>query len=103
MPTNLRLCCGAAKPGVAILNDSVFVATLDAHLVALNASTGRKKWETGIADFRDGYSMSGAPLALGDRVVVGVAGAEFGIRGFIAAYAASDGRLLWKFNTVPGP
>lgn len=103
VPTNLPLCCGPVNRGVAILNDSVFVGTLDAHLVALNASTGRKKWETRVADFRDGYSMTGAPLALGDRVVVGVAGGEFGIRGFIAAYAASDGRLLWKFNTVPGP
>jgi len=103
VPSGLRLCCGSVNRGVAILNDSVFVATLDAHLVALNASTGRKKWEIKVADFGDGYSMTGAPLALGDRVVVGVAGGEFGIRGFVAAYDARDGRLLWKFNTVPGP
>jgi alcohol dehydrogenase (cytochrome c) len=101
--SELSLCCGSVNRGVAILNDSVFVATLDAYLVALNASTGRKKWETKVADFRDGYSMTGAPLALGDRVIVGVAGGEFGIRGFIAAYRASDGQLLWKFNTVPDP
>jgi alcohol dehydrogenase (cytochrome c) len=103
LPSGLPLCCGSVNRGVAILDDSVFVATLDAHLVAINASTGRKKWETRVADFRDGYSMTGAPLALGDRVIVGVAGGEFGIRGFIAAYSASDGRLLWKFSTVPGP
>lgn len=103
VPADLPVCCGSVNRGVAILNDSVFAATLDAHLVAVNASTGRKKWETRVADFRDGYSMTGAPLALGDRVIVGVAGGEFGIRGFVAAYGASDGRLLWKFNTVPGP
>ncbi len=103
VPSKLQLCCGSVNRGVAILNDSVFVATQDANLVALNASTGRKKWETEVADFRDGYSMTGAPLALGDRVVVGVAGGEFGIRGFVAAYDARDGRLLWKFNAVPGP
>jgi alcohol dehydrogenase (cytochrome c) len=101
--SDLPLCCGTVNRGVAILNDSVFVATLDAHLVALNASTGRKKWEAKVAEFRDGYSMTGAPLALSDRVIVGVAGGEFGIRGLIAAYRASDGQLLWKFNTVPGP
>jgi len=103
VPNRLGLCCGAVNRGVAILDDSVFVATLDAHLVALNASTGARKWEIEVADFRDNYSMTGAPLALGDRVVVGVAGGDFGIRGFVAAYGARDGRLLWKFNTVPGP
>ena len=101
--SGLPVCCGSVNRGVAILDGSVLVATLDAHLVAVNASTGRKKWETKVADFREGYSMTGAPLALGDRVIVGVAGGEFGIRGFIAAYSVSDGRLLWKFNTVPGP
>lgn len=103
VPANLPLCCVSANRGVAILRDSVFVQTLDAHLVALDASTGRKKWTTKVADSRDGYSMTGAPLALGDRVVVGVAGGEFGIRGFVAAFSAADGRLLWKFYTVPGP
>jgi alcohol dehydrogenase (cytochrome c) len=103
LPSGVPACCGQVNRGVAILDDSVFVATLDAHLVAVDASTGRKKWETKVADFRDGYSMTGAPLALGDRVIVGVAGAEFAVRGFIAAYSASDGSLLWKFSTVPGP
>lgn len=101
--SELPVCCGSVNRGVAILNDSVFVATLDAHLVALDASTGRKKWDIKIADSNDGYSMTAAPLALSDRVIVGVAGGEFGIRGFVAAYRASDGHLLWKFDTVPGP
>ncbi len=101
--SGVPLCCGSPNRGVAILGDSVFVATLDAYLVALDTSTGRKKWETKVADFRDGYSMTGAPLAISDRVIVGVAGGEFGIRGFLAAFSATDGRLLWKFYTVPGP
>lgn len=103
VPADLPLCCGAVNRGVAILQDLVFVQTLDAHLVALDASTGRKKWEIKVADHRDGYSMTGAPLALNDRVVVGVAGGELGIRGFVAAFSAADGRALWKFYTVPGP
>ncbi|HET7764428.1 MAG TPA: PQQ-binding-like beta-propeller repeat protein [Burkholderiales bacterium] len=103
LPSGLPLCCGSINRGVAILDDAVFVATLDAHVVAIKASNGRKRWETRVADFRDGYSMTGAPLALRDRVIVGVAGGEFGIRGFVAAYRASDGERLWKFDTVPGP
>ena len=103
LPSGMPLCCGSINRGVAILDDAVFVATLDAYLVAIKASDGRKRWETKVADFRDGYSMTGAPLALRDRLIVGVAGGEFGIRGFVAAYRASDGQLLWKFDTVPGP
>ena len=103
LPAGLSLCCGSVNRGVAILDDAVFVATLDSHLVAIRASDGRKRWETRVADIRHGYSMTGAPLALRDRVIVGVAGGEFGIRGFVAAYRASDGQLLWKFDTVPGP
>ena len=103
LPSDLPLCCGSINRGVAILDDAVFVATLDAHLLAIKASNGRKRWETRVGDYHDGYSMTGAPLALRDRVIVGVAGGEFGIRGFVAAYRASDGQLLWKFDTVPGP
>lgn len=103
LPRDLSLCCGSPNRGAAILNDQLFVVTSDAHLVALNASTGRKTWDVEVADYHAGYSMTGAPLALDDRVVVGVAGGEFGIRGFVAAYAAADGRLLWKFDTIPAP
>ncbi|MEP6607260.1 MAG: PQQ-dependent dehydrogenase, methanol/ethanol family [Burkholderiaceae bacterium] len=103
VPDGLSLCCGSPNRGVAILGQTVFVATIDAYLVALDANTGKQRWTTKVANFRDGYSMTGAPLALADRVVVGVAGGEFGIRGFLAAFDAEDGRLLWKFNTVPGP
>jgi len=103
IPEGLSLCCGMPNRGVAILGSTIYVATIDAHLVALDANTGKQRWIVKVADYRAGYSMTGAPLAFGDRVVVGVAGGEFGIRGFLAAFAAADGKPLWKFHTVPGP
>lgn len=103
VPPDLPLCCGAPNRGAAILGDSVFVATLDAYLVAVDVATGRRKWQAKVADPGEGYSMTGAPLAVRDRVLVGVAGGGHGIRGFVAAFAADDGRLLWKFHTVPAP
>jgi alcohol dehydrogenase (cytochrome c) len=101
-PAGLSLCCGMPNRGVALLGKTVYFATIDAHLVALDADSGRPRWDVAVADYRDGYSMTSAPLALPDRVVVGVAGGEFGARGLLAAYDP-DGHLLWKFNTVPGP
>lgn len=103
VPSNLLLCCGSVNRGVAILDGKVFVATLDARLVALDANTGRMLWEAPVAENRDGYAMTGAPLALKDRVLVGMSGSDYGMRGFVAAYSAADGKLLWKFYTAPGP
>jgi alcohol dehydrogenase (cytochrome c) len=103
VPDGLSVCCGMPNRGVAILGQTVFVATIDSFLVALDANTGKQRWIVKVADYRDGYTMTGAPLALGDRIVVGVAGGEFGIRGFIAAFDADKGQQLWKFYTVPGP
>ena len=103
VPDRLLLCCSAPNRGVAILGQTVFVATIDAYLVALDANTGKQRWITKVADYREGYSLTAAPLAVGDRVIVGVAGGEFGIRGFVAAFDAAEGRMLWKFYTVPAP
>lgn len=103
VPDGVPGCCGMPNRGVAVRGQTVFVATFDAFLVALDANTGKQRWIVKVADYHDGYSMTGAPLALGDRVVVGVAGGEFGIRGFLAAYDLAEGKLLWKFYTVPGP
>lgn len=103
IPERVPACCGMPNRGVAVLGRSVFVATIDSHLVAIDAITGRQQWTTTVADVEEGYTMTGAPLALSDRVIVGVAGGEFGARGFVAAFNAADGKLLWKFNTVPGP
>jgi PQQ-dependent dehydrogenase (methanol/ethanol family) len=89
--------------GIAILGNRLFVGTLDAALVALDARTGRELWETQVADTMQGYTITAAPLAVKDKIIVGVAGGEFGIRGFLDAYDASTGKRLWRFNTIPGP
>jgi len=102
-PSGILLCCGSSNRGVAVLDDMVFVETLDAHLIAFDAATGAKRWETEVANWHDGYSMTGAPLAMKDQIVIGVAGGDMGIRGFIAAYSPKDGSLRWKFDTIPGP
>lgn len=103
LPGSLSLCCGQVNRGVAVLNDKVYVGTLDAHLVALNARTGGVVWDKEIASPEDGYSITGAPLAVGDMVITGVAGSEFGARGFIQAVDARTGELRWRFYTVPEP
>lgn len=102
-PAKLPVCCGAFNRGVAVLGSRVYVATLDAYLVALDAATGKKVWEVQVANEKEGYTMTTAPLALDGKIVVGVAGGETGIRGFVAAYSADDGKRLWQFFTVPGP
>jgi alcohol dehydrogenase (cytochrome c) len=89
--------------GVAVLDDLVFVGTLDAQLAALDAKTGALRWIVRVADNTLGYGITSAPLVLKDRVITGVAGAEAGIRGFIDAYDAKTGKLLWRTHTVPGP
>src|SRR5437588_907568 len=89
--------------GVAVLGNRVFFGTLDAALVALDARTGQPLWETSVADTMLGYSITAAPLALKDRIVVGVAGGEYGVRGFIDAYDPVTGQRQWRFKTVPEP
>ena len=89
--------------GVALLGNRLFFGTLDAAVVALDARTGRVLWETHVADTMQGYTITAAPLAIRDKVIVGVAGGEFGIRGFLDAYDAATGKRLWRFYTVPGP
>jgi alcohol dehydrogenase (cytochrome c) len=101
--TDARPCCGRVNRGLAILGDKVFMATIDAKLVALDAKTGQPVWQTVVADASKGYAMTLAPLAVKDKIIVGVAGGEYGIRGFIAAYDAASGKEAWRFYTIPGP
>jgi alcohol dehydrogenase (cytochrome c) len=101
LPSQLPLCCGPVNRGVAMLGDRVFVGTLDAHLVALNASTGKVVWDVTVADASKGYSITAAPLTIDNMVVTGMAGGEFGVRGFIDAYDALSGERRWRFYTVP--
>lgn len=103
LPDHLSLCCGYVNRGLAVLGDKLFLGTLDAHLVALDMNTGKVSWDVEIADYKDGYSITGAPLALKNFVITGVAGGEFGIRGFVEARDASTGREIWRFDTIPQP
>jgi len=96
-------CCGPVNRGVAVLGDTLYTCTFDARLIALDLATGRPRWEVAVADPRTGHSMTAAPLAVKDKVIVGVAGGEFGIRGFLDAYDARTGDRAWRFWTVPGP
>ncbi len=89
--------------GVAVLGNRLFFGTLDATLVALDCRTGRPLWEVQVADTMKGYSITAAPLAIKDKIVVGVAGGEYGIRGFVDAFDPVTGKRLWHFNTIPGP
>lgn len=101
-PTQI-VCCGANNRGLAILGDTLFMGTLDAHLVAIDAQSGRPVWNTQVADSKAGYSLTLAPLVVKDKVIVGVGGGEYGIRGFVAAYDARTGKEVWRFSTIPGP
>ena len=103
LDTTQIVCCGANNRGLAILGDTLFMGTLDAHLVAIDAKSGRPLWTTKVAESKAGYSLTLAPLVVKDKVIVGVGGGEFGIRGFIAAYDARTGKEVWRFYTIPGP
>lgn len=103
LPEDLRICCGRNNRGVAILGDTLYMSTLDAHLAAIDARTGNLLWASAAADYRSGYSKTAAPLIVKDKVVTGIAGGEFGIRGFLDAYNASTGMRDWRTYTIPGP
>ena len=96
------VCCGAENRGVAILGDTLFMGTLDAHLVAIDAKNGKPLWNVQVADDKAAYSVTVSPLVVKDKVIIGVGGAEYGIRGFVAAHDAKTGRELWRFYTIPG-
>ena len=98
-----RPCCGRVNRGVAILGDTLFMGTIDAHLLAIDAKNGRPLWNAAVASAESGYAITHAPLVVKDKVIVGVAGGEFGIRGFIAAYNVRTGKEAWRFYTIPGP
>ncbi len=94
-------CCGPNNRGVAVYGDMVYFGTLDAKLVALNAADGSVVWETQIADPELGYSETMAPSAVDGKILIGTNGGEYGIRGFVKAFDATSGDLLWTFHTTP--
>ena len=103
LPDNLTACCGLVNRGFAALGERLFMVTLDAHLLALDMKTGAVVWDAILGDYKTGYAATLAPLVVKDKVIVGVAGGEYGIRGFIDAYDAQSGKRAWRFYTIPGP
>jgi alcohol dehydrogenase (cytochrome c) len=98
-----RVCCGSVNRGLAILGNTLFMGTIDGRLIAIDAKSGRPVWNIEVGDPKLGYSITHAPLIVKDKVIVGVAGGEYGVRGFIAAYNARSGHEDWRFYTVAGP
>ena len=98
-----RPCCGRINRGLAILGDTLFMGTIDAHVIAIDAKSGRPIWNREVANAAAGYALTHAPLVVKDKVILGVAGGEYGIRGFIAAFDAKTGREVWRFHTIPEP
>ena len=98
-----RVCCGSNNRGVAILGDALFMGTLDGRLVAIDTKTGKANWNVPVGDPKLGYSITMAPLIVKDKVLVGVGGGEYGIRGFVAAFDARTGKEVWRFYTVAAP
>jgi len=94
-------CCGPNNRGVAVMGDRLYMGTLDAKLLAFDAKTGKVLWSTQIADPEQGYSETMAPVAVNGKVLIGTNGGEYGIRGFVKAFDANDGKLLWTFYTIP--
>lgn len=101
--TTTIICCGPNNRGVAAYGDRVFVATLDDRLIALNQRDGTVAWQTQIDDPTAGYSQTAAPLIADGKLIVGTAGAEYGIRGYIKAFNPHDGKLLWTWYAIPAP
>ena len=98
-----RLCCGRVNRGLAILGQTLFMGTIDGHLIAVDAKSGRLVWDVSLTRPEAGYSLTLAPLVVKDKVIVGPAGGEYGIRGFLTAFDAKTGKQVWRFNTVAGP
>jgi len=98
-----RPCCGRVNRGLAMLGQTLFMTTIDAKLIALDAVTGQPLWQKSVADPAAGYAMTLAPLVVKDKIIIGVAGGEYGIRGFIAAHDAATGEEAWRFYTIPAP
>ncbi|MFL5104675.1 MAG: PQQ-dependent dehydrogenase, methanol/ethanol family, partial [Xanthobacteraceae bacterium] len=95
------VCCGVSNKGAAIYNGRIYRTTLDAHLMALDAKTGKELWKSKVAEWKDGYSLTLAPLIANGVLIIGNSGAEFGVRGFIDGYDTATGKQLWRKYTIP--
>ena len=97
------VCCGIINRGAALFDGKLFRTTLDAHVLALDAKTGKELWKSEVIDWKDGYAQTLAPLVADGVVITGVSGAEYGIRGFIDGWDPASGKHLWRTYTIPGP
>ncbi len=97
-----KACCDVNSRGPALYMDKLIIATLDGRLIALDRATGAPVWSTVTVDQTKMYTITGAPRVVKDKVVIGNAGAEFGVRGYVSAYDADTGELAWRFYVVPG-
>jgi len=97
------VCCGLDNRGVAYADGKIFFGRLDAKLVALDANTGEELWTATVADYKKGHAITSPPLVYKNLVVTGIAGGEYGIRGFVEAYDQKTGKSVWKTYTIPGP
>jgi len=109
-PKDFRVCCGRVNRGLAIHGNTLFMGTLDAHLLAIDTKSGKLVWDTVVANSADPtcrgdacYAITHAPLVVKDKVLVGTAGAEGFVRGFVAAFDVTTGKEVWRFFTVPAP
>jgi len=100
--TGVKACCDTVNRGVAAYEGKLFVGTLDGRLVALDAATGNEVWSVVTVDQTKAYTITGAPRVIKGKVLIGNGGAEYGVRGYISAYDAQTGKMLWRFYTVPG-
>ena len=98
-----RVCCGANNRGVAMLGNTLYMGTLDAHLVALDRKTGAVIWDVAVGDLKNANAITAAPLVVKNLVIIGVAGGDFSSRGYIDAYDAQTGVRVWRLNTIPSP
>ena len=99
--TTRVVCCGIVNRGAALFDGKLYRTTLDANVIALDAKTGKEVWRTKSSDPKDGYSMTVAPLVANGVVIAGVAGAEYGIRGYLEGFDAQTGKSLWRTYTIP--
>jgi quinohemoprotein ethanol dehydrogenase len=97
-----KICCGVANRGIALYDGKIIAPVIDGRLEALDAMTGKPVWESRVSYSQDNYTITMAPRIAKGKVIIGVSGAEFPVRGFIAAFDANTGRPAWKFYTVPG-
>src|SRR5665213_2075025 len=102
-PPVMRVCCGSVNRGLGILGNRLYMGTLDAHLVALDRTTGSVVWDVTVEEPKNGFSITAAPVIANGKVIIGVAGGDYATRGFIDAYDAETGARAWRFYTVPMP